>query len=172
VSTPGAAEAGGRTLREATDADVPAIVAVSLAAFAEHRGVLGPPSGAHAETPEVVRAKMKTARVVLACVDGQLVASVFYEPAEGHLHLFRLAVLPAYRQRGIARSLIDYVEGRACQLGLARVRLGVRIALGRQRAYYERLGYRQVAACSHPGHAEPTYLLLDKELPAGTSGPS
>jgi ribosomal protein S18 acetylase RimI-like enzyme len=159
------AGAGGWSLREATEADVPAMVAGALAAFAEYEGRLDPPSSAHGETAETVREKLKTARGVLACAAGEVLGSVFFEPAEGHIYLFRLAVHPAYRRRGVGRSLIEYVEKQARALGLPRVRLGVRVALTGQRAYYERLGYRQVGEGTHPGYAKPTYLVLEKELP-------
>ncbi len=48
-----------------------------------------------------------------------------------------------------------------------RVRLGVRIVLARLRAYYERLGYRVVEEHAHVGYAEPTYVILEKDLVRG-----
>jgi ribosomal protein S18 acetylase RimI-like enzyme len=154
-------------LSEATAEDADTIAGLVHTAFEEYRARLDPPSGAHAETAATVREKMKSAAVVLACAAGEPVGCVFYERQEGRLHLFRLAVLPAHRRRGLGRALIEHVEGRARAGGLGRVRLGVRTALGRQRAYYERLGYRPVGSGSHPGHAGPTYLVLQKDLAAG-----
>jgi hypothetical protein len=40
----------------------------------------------------------------------------------------------------------------------------VRLALPRQRAYYERLGYRAIHVLTHAGYTEPTYLMLEKQL--------
>ena len=40
----------------------------------------------------------------------------------------------------------------------------VRIALQRQRVYYERLGYRLVEYCTHDGYEQPTYVILEKEV--------
>jgi GNAT superfamily N-acetyltransferase len=153
-------------LREATDADVPTIVTLIHAAFDEYRAQLDPPSGAHHETEETVRQKMSSTRVVLALSTDKPMGCVFYEQVEDHLSFSRLAVPPSYRRRGIGRTLIAYVEDRARSLNRRQVRLGVRIALPPLRAYYERLGYRLVEYCAHDGYAEPTYVILEKDIPA------
>ena len=80
------------------------------------------------------------------------------------MYLSRLAVLPAFRRRGLGTALIELVEKRTRARNLTRVYLGVRIALDRQRAYYERLGYRPIGEAAHPGFAQPTYLLMGKGL--------
>jgi ribosomal protein S18 acetylase RimI-like enzyme len=154
-------------LREATEADAATVAALIRGAFEEFRGQLDPPSGAHHETEEKVRKKMASVRAVLAFADGAAAGCVLYERGEGHVYLSRLSVLPAYRRRGLARALIGYVEERARALGLRRVRLGVRTALPQQQAYYQRLGYRPAEAHAHPGYKEPTYLMMEKELPDG-----
>ena len=151
-------------LREATDADAAAIVTLIHAAFEEYRGMLDPPSGAHNETEETVRRTMAAARVVLALSAGESSGCVFYEQAEDHLSFSRLAVPPAYRRRGIGQELIGYVENRARALHLRQVRLGVRIALAPLRSYYERLGYRLIEYHAHDGYAEPTYVILRKDI--------
>jgi predicted N-acetyltransferase YhbS len=152
------------TLREATGADAAAIQGVIHAAFAEYRGKLEPPSGAHNETVATVREKLAAGRALLASAGGDAVGCVFYEPEADHIYLYRLAVVPAYRRRGLGQALIARVEERARELRLPRVRIGVRTALARQQAYYQRLGYRPVEARAHPGYAEPTYLILEKQI--------
>jgi predicted N-acetyltransferase YhbS len=158
------------TLREATDGDIPALVVVLKAAFEEYRGRLDPPSGAHAETVVKLREVLRTARAVLALAGDEIVGCVFYAPSGDHVDLFRLAVLPMQRRRGIARALIGYVEARVRELGLPRVQLGVRVALPNNRAYYERLGYRFIEARTHAGYAEPTFVILEKILDERVSG--
>jgi GNAT superfamily N-acetyltransferase len=153
-------------LREATDGDVPAIVALIHAAFEEYRAVLDPPSGAHNETAATVRQRMSSSRVVIALSVGTPIGCVFYEQAGDHLSFSRLAVPPAYRRHGIGRALIAYVEDRARVLNLRQVRLGVRIALPPLRAYYELLGYRLLEYHAHDGYAEPTYVILAKDVHA------
>jgi ribosomal protein S18 acetylase RimI-like enzyme len=150
-------------LREATHADVSALVHVLRTAFAE-QATLAPPSGALSETAESVRALMRTARVALAESNGEIVACQFFAPKGDHLYLFRLAVLPAYRRDGIGGALIAYAEEQARAMGLPRTQFSVRLALPRQRAYYERMGYRFVAYGTHAGFSEPTFATLAKDL--------
>jgi predicted N-acetyltransferase YhbS len=158
-------------LREATDADIPTIVALIHAAFKEYDGMIDPPSGAHKETEEKLREAMKTERAVLALLnpDGekggdQVLACVLYRAESDYMYFGRLAVLPVYRNRGISAMLIGYVEQHARELRLPRVRLGVRVALPHLRAYYERLGYRVIDERSHAGYTVTTYVVMEKLL--------
>ncbi len=156
-------------IREATDADVPAVVGVLRTAFAEQAN-LAPPSGALSETEESVRVLMQTARIALAVVDGAIAGCQFFESKGDSLYLFRLAVLPHCRQHGIGGALIAYAEEQARAMGLPRAQFSVRLALPRQRAYYERLGYRFVAYGTHAGFAAPTSATLEKEIGVGGGG--
>ena len=54
------------TLRAATAADIPIIVALIQAAFKEYDGVIDPPSGAHKENAERIREKLSTEHAALA----------------------------------------------------------------------------------------------------------
>lgn len=152
------------TIREATEADFPAALAVMHAAFAEFEQQLDPPSGVHRETVASLRTRMGAGGLLLAEQDGQLIGMVLYRPEEDQLYLGRLAVLPAFRQRGIGSLLIAAVEQRACTLGLARVGLAVRVALADQRASYERRGYRVISIHAHAGYDQPTFVKMQKTL--------
>ncbi len=89
---------------------------------------------------------------------------VFYAPKAGYLYVGRLAVVPEYRRRGIGDLLLRASERRAAELGLSHVRLGVRLALGKLRAYYEARGYVPIAFRSHAGYTEATYVEMEKAL--------
>jgi ribosomal protein S18 acetylase RimI-like enzyme len=151
-------------LREATEADLPTLAGLIYAAFEEQRGRLFPPSGAHSETVVTLRDKLRAGGAILATDGGQAAGCVLYRPEPGTIYLERLAVLPSFRRRGIARALIEAVEGRARVLGLPRVRLGVRVDLAENQDYYERLGFRRVQAAAHPGHSRLTYYIYEKDL--------
>lgn len=151
-------------LVEATDADATVLVNIIRAAFAEYEGLLNPPPGALKESVEEIRESMRTARYVLALVEKDAVGCVMYEERGGYLYLGRLAVLPPWRGRGIAGALMEFVEDRARETGMPRVRLGVRVALASLRAAYDRHGYQFHAYHSHEGYDEPTYVILEKEL--------
>ena len=183
-------------LRAATPADAPLVLALTLAAYEEYRGVLVPESGVFRETVEQVRRHLEgRADVrgpapgaagpaapahsggVIASVDGEAVGCARWsvqsdeavaeavadaersaaeagrsgdgkERPRAFLYVGRVAVLPAHRGHGIATALMAWCEGLARQRGLAEVRLGVRLTLSRNEAFYRRLGYRAT------GHVE------------------
>jgi predicted N-acetyltransferase YhbS len=152
------------SLREASEVDVPELVRVIRAGFEEYRGRLDPPSGAHTETVDTLRGKLKRTKAVVAIADQQIVACVLYELEHDHVYLGRLAVIPAYRRRGIGRTLLAWVEAQARRLAYPRVRLGVRVVLKENLSYFQNLGYKIVGYSSHPGYTEPTFANLEKDI--------
>ena len=155
---------GTMLLREATDEDAPTLFSVMQAAFEQYRGQLDPPSGVHKETIETILSKLKEGSAAIVLVDNKVAGCVFYHAEGSHLELSRLSVLPAYRRQGLGRELISYVEMKAQELNLRRVRLGVRLALLGLRAYYEGQGYLAVEYKAHEGYPEPTYVIMEKEV--------
>ena len=156
--------AGTIVLREATIGDVPTLLALVHAAFEQYRDRLDPPSGAHHETEATLRGALHAGGAVLACVDGEAVGCVLYHREQEHVYVGRLSVVPAFRRRGVGQALTDDIERRARGMGVARVQLGVRTALPRLRAYYERCGYRVVREERHVGYETPTYVVMEKNL--------
>jgi GNAT superfamily N-acetyltransferase len=151
-------------LREATTADADTILAIVHGAFEEYRGRLDPPSGAHRETPDSIRTRLEVAGAVIAALDGQPCACAFYRQEHDHVYLDRLSVLPAFRGRGVASAIVTWVESRASERGVDRVEVGVRLALPRNRSYFERLGYTVISLETHPGYDVPTGTTLAKVL--------
>jgi GNAT superfamily N-acetyltransferase len=137
---------------------------VLLRAFREYERRLDPPSGVHSETVASIENKMREGGALVCEVGGVVAGCIFYAPKAGYLYVGRLAVLPEYRRHGIGDLLLRAAERRAADLGLSRVRLGVRIVLGRLRAYYTARGYVPIAFGSHPGYTEPTYVHMEKTL--------
>ncbi len=153
------------TLRDATLDDAPLMTDLILTAFEDHRDKIMPPSGAHNETPEKVRAKLEQGGGIMAYVDESPAGCVvFYPEGQGEMYLGRLAVLRAFRQHGVGQALVAAVENKAQTEGYARMTLAVRIALPRNRAFFERLGYTVTGYECHPGYSEPTFMHLMKPL--------
>lgn len=150
------------TLRAATLDDANTVLNVIHAAFEPYRGVLNPPSGAHKETQETIAQKIETGGGFIATLDDIVAGVVVYQPEETRLYLGRLAVLPEYRGKGIAHVLIAAVEELARQHGFPGVRLGVRVQLPQNRAFFERLGYQVTEYESHPGFTEYTFMNMEK----------
>jgi len=151
-------------LRDATAQDVDTLTTIIRTAFAEYHDKLDPPSGAHAENPDQIRAKLAKGGATLALIGDKYAGCVLYYPQDGYLYLGRLAVLPDYRQHGVGQALVAAVERKGVEMGLPGVRLGVRIALPRNHAFFERLGYRVIGSHCHPGYTEPTFMTLEKPL--------
>lgn len=154
------------TLREAVPEDAPVLAALVREAFEEYRGRLDPPSSAHDKSVETVTRELKDGGAFLASTGSQSLGCVFFHPRVDHVYLDRLAVLPPFRGRGVARLLIEAVETRARQLGHTRVRLSVRLALEDHHVYYGRLGYQHHGYGTHEGYATPTFVILEKTLGA------
>lgn len=127
---------------------------IMQAAFAEYRGVLDPPSSAHAETVADVARALAAGDGALAWLGTEAVGSARYGRQPAHLAIGRIAVLPAYRGSGIGGALATFLE----------VRLEVRMALDRNLALYERLGYQIREIVPHPRNPEFSFAKLGKRL--------
>lgn len=152
------------SLRAATGDDADALAALVQTAFEEYRGVLIPPSGAHADTAAVLRAKLRTAAALVAESGGRPIGCVFYWHEAGCTEMGRLAVLPAHRGQGLGRALVEEVEARAREAGSGMVRLAVRLVLAENRAFYARRGYREAELGCHDGITGPTFVYMEKAL--------
>lgn len=151
-------------IRAAADGEEALLAELVRAAFAEYEGLLDPPSSAQIKSPERVRAEIADGGAFIAELDGQPAGCIFWHIYPDHVYLDRLSVLPQARQHGLGLGLIKAVEQRALERGRARVRLSVRLVLTKNRAYYERHGYRFYRFGAHQGYDRPTFVILEKML--------
>lgn len=80
---------------------------------------------------------------VLVARDGQRFAGfAVMEYLDVHAHLALLAVVPAYRSRGVGRGLVEWLETSARTAGTFTVRLELRAGNEAAYGFYSRLGYR------------------------------
>lgn len=143
-------------------ADVPGIVSLIHAVFAEHRDLV-PPSSADKETETGLRAILGSGAIFKAITPG-LIGCVVAERRPGCLYLGRLAVALAWRRRGVAQDLLAAVERFARGAGVKLLELNVRLVLDGNIRLFERAGFRIVEQRSHPGFAVPTYHVMRKRL--------
>ncbi|UCG43691.1 MAG: GNAT family acetyltransferase [candidate division WOR-3 bacterium] len=80
---------------------------------------------------------------LIGMTEGNLVASLIvgYDGLRGWL--YRLAVLPGYRHRGIARALVEHAENWLRDQGCVRVKLQVEPRGQDAVGFYRELGYEQ-----------------------------
>jgi ribosomal protein S18 acetylase RimI-like enzyme len=133
-------------------------------AFEEYRGKLTPPSSSLNKSPESIRQELQTAKAIVAVANDTIIGCVFHQDKESFVYLGHLAVLPEYRGLGIAKVLMQEVETKALEQHQPIIRLDVRLALAKTRAFYEHLGYSFYSYGIHPGFTEPTYVTLEKLL--------
>ncbi len=82
---------------------------------------------------------------VLTARDGRRLAGfAIMEFLDEHAHLSLLAVQPAYRQRGVGRELVRWLEASARTAGIFTIRLELRVANDAARRFYESLDYEEV----------------------------
>ena len=119
-------------------------------AFAEYAGALPVESGAHAESVEDVAAAMREGGAVLAFVGDEAVASARFKPVAGGLYVGRVAVLPAHRRRGVASTLMRFIEDFGASRGDAAICVEVRDSLPGNVGLYQSLGFQLVSIDPHP----------------------
>ena len=123
----------------------------------------------HAETAASLAARLQRGGALICEKDGLAAGCLFYAASTpDHLEVGRLAVLPEHRRQGLGELLLRAAERRAAELGLPRVRLGVRVSLAGLRAYYEARGYLAVALRSHEGYTDATYVEMEKTVQVST----
>jgi ribosomal protein S18 acetylase RimI-like enzyme len=132
----------GLVLRPATDADVTGVLEFwSTAAEDTDRPV---------DTPTAVHALLARDpdALTLAVDGGRIVGSLIAGWDGWRCHLYRLAVDPRSRRRGIARALIAAAEDRFREVGAGRVDAMVLDENDSARRAWERVGYRRQAQWS------------------------
>ncbi len=133
-------EEGG--IRQAVAADVPAVAAVTDAAYRPYIARIGvaprPMEADHA-------ADVAAGKVFVTGVPGLDVAGlVVVEAYAGHLLLDSVAVHPDAHGRGVGRRLLRFTEAHARALGLPEIRLYTNALMWENQKIYPKYGYEVV----------------------------
>jgi len=100
------------------------------------------PSSALLETSAMIEENIKDGIVILgAYVNQQLVGVVKVTNQKGFIYFSRLAVLPTYQGKGIASSLVAYIEKIASEKNINIVQCKVRKSETDNIGFYQKLGY-------------------------------
>ncbi len=128
----------GPTLRQADRNDAEAIIAIEQRCFSSDR-----------ISPRQIKYLLgrDTALSLVALVDGSVAGCCIgllpKRPRPGRV--YSLAVLPEYRSQNVARRLMVRLLAEMKQRGYSRCRLEVRHSACAVRAFYERLGFQNIA---------------------------
>ncbi|WP_405580003.1 GNAT family N-acetyltransferase [Streptomyces sp. NBC_01092] len=126
-------------IRPATAADVPAVKAVTDAAYSRYIERIGrvplPMEADHA-------ANVAAGRVFVT--GDPVIGLVVVEVYQDHLFLDSIAVHPDAHGRGLGRRLLHFVDARARALGLPEVRLYTNALMWENQKIYPKYGYEVV----------------------------
>ncbi|MBZ0278384.1 MAG: GNAT family N-acetyltransferase [Anaerolineae bacterium] len=136
-------------------------------AFAEYIGVLNPPSGANRETVEDVLDAMAQGGALIAWDGETPVGSARFRLDPDELYIGRVAVPPAYRQRGVAKVIMRHMEEVARHHGRYRLHVGVRMSLPSNIRLYQSLGYRIAEIGDHPKGPDRVATMIKELLMVG-----
>lgn len=148
--------------------DAGAVAALIRTAFAAQPVVPEPPMSALRVSEADIAAHLRHGGggAVMA-VDGVLAGSALWAPKDGGLYISRVAVLPAFRRRGIARTLLAAAESAARDRGLPCLHLSTRLMLHDNRRLFAACGFTEGERSVHPGYASPTSVAMRKDIGAG-----
>lgn len=145
------------------------VLRLAVEAFEEFRQTLVPPPGILAESVADVARYIADGGAVIAW-DGEIaVGSARFHPEPACFYIGRVAVSPAFRRRGIATAIMQFLEDHARSLGFRQTRVEVRQALPSNIALYESLGYEQTGIRPHPRVPTAQVITMSKRL--GVSSP-
>ena len=125
--------------RRATTADIPAIVALTDAAYRPNETIIGVPSLPRLADYGHVLAEHE---VWLAKADDRLEAALVLETKDGRFILWSIAVAPEAAGKRLGTRLMRFAEERASELGHDAVHLYTHARLVDRIGWYERLGYQ------------------------------
>ena len=153
-------------IRECLKEDLPDVLRLIQAAFAEQKGVVDPPSSAERQVLEGLEKDLETSSILIAQDNSssEIVGCVILKPKDESLYIGKLSVSPNRRSEGIAFKLMKQAEEIAIENGFRSLLLSVRLVLVEQQAYYERFGFKEVSLGTHEGFSEPTFINMEKVL--------
>jgi predicted N-acetyltransferase YhbS len=155
---------GPFSLRPIEGQDAPAVAALIRTAFAAQSVVTDPPPSALRATEADVAAHLLHGSGAVAEAGGALMGSALWIERGAGLYIGRLAVAPAWRGRGVAKTLVAAAEAETRRMGLPRVHLSTRLVLLDNRRLFAACGFVETTREAHPGYAEPTFVNMEKRL--------
>jgi ribosomal protein S18 acetylase RimI-like enzyme len=138
------------SVRLASLDEAPLVRSIMRQAFAEYAGALAVESGALSESLEDVVAAMRAGGAVLVFDGTEAIASARFKPIPGGLYVGRVAVLPGHRRRGVASTMMRFLEDVSANLGRDEIHIEVRDSLPANVGLYQSLGYEVVSIEPHP----------------------
>lgn len=145
-------------MRPAGHDDLPAIVALSEAAYEPYIAMLGAPP---VPMTEDYAPRIADGQVWLAGDESGIGGLIVLEDREDHVLIFSVAVAPERQGQGVGRRLLAFAEEQAVASGRAAVRLYTNARMERNIALYTAYGYRETGR--RPNPKRPGWTVIDME---------
>ena len=142
--------------RLASEAELPAIRALVVAAYSRYRDRMdNPPGPVLADYTDAVKA----GRVWV--LGDPVMAVLVLDPEQDSMLVENIAVSPTAQGNGFGRLLMEFAEQQATASGLRRMTLYTNEVMTENLAIYARLGYRETARRSQHGYDR---VFMEKDL--------
>ena len=133
-------------------------------AFAYMDSRIDPPSSLHRMSVADFAQKMKDETLIVANMNGEMVACLFCCTESDWLYVGKVAVDNQMQGRGIGRKLFDQAFKIATQHGLLGLELETRVELLGNHRTFEKLGFEKVGENAHEGYDRPTSIHMRARL--------
>lgn len=148
------------TIRRALSGDLPAVVALTTAAYAPYTSLFGAPP---IPVTEDYAPRIERGEVWLLEEGSKLAGLIVLERHPDHAMIFSVAVAPAFQGRKLGIRLLDFADEQTRSWGLPEVRLYTNSRMERNIALYSAYGYRETGRRANP--YRPGWTLVDMAKP-------
>ncbi|MDG4875501.1 GNAT family N-acetyltransferase [Mesorhizobium sp. WSM4935] len=148
------------TIRRALSGDLPAVVALTTAAYAPYTALFGAPP---IPVTENYAPRIERGEVWLLEEGSKLAGLIVLERHPDHAIIFSVAVAPAFQGRKLGIRLLDFADEQTRSWGLPEVRLYTNSRMERNIALYSAYGYRETGRRANP--YRPGWTLVDMAKP-------
>ncbi|TPI81848.1 GNAT family N-acetyltransferase [Mesorhizobium sp. B2-8-9] len=144
------------TIRRALSGDLPAVAAVTTAAYASYTALFGAPP---IPVTEDYAPRIERGEVWLLEEDGGLAGLIVLERHPEHAMIFSIAVAPAFQGKKLGIKLLNFADEQARLWAVPEVRLYTNSRMERNIALYSAYGYRETGRRANPHR--PGWTLVD-----------
>lgn len=154
-------------IRLATVEDAPLIHKIIMSAFEEYKHA-DVPSGALDETVDFIEKSLRNGseKALLYYKDEIPVGTIRFTTDINSLYFYRLAVCPEERRKGIAKSMLAWLENYAKEHGKSEIWCRVRLSVPQNILLYQSVGYiiKDKEIVKHPNGSTVKIVIMKKEL--------